>query len=260
MRKIILSLLITLSLLSPGCSLIPKKVELGQSKVHRFPELTNSQKELQKEAAQLAKEKAAETLLAATAENTSTNVITPAREAAALTDAVAESVGPPAKRSNADSQALADEVRASVAKLDRKIDSFKVDNDKLAGKKVEGTGIIQVPYFLWAGGFLVVIFVGWHLAKTALTVASAGNPGALVGVGAMNVAGSVVSRGFQQLVHGGEGFLTWVKNEIPDSALQQKITDAFITRHKVAQDSDIKQLVKQLTSSGNTASGSKTGS
>ena len=258
MRKLILSLSLMLSLLSlSGCSLIPKRVELFQSKVQRFPELTNSQKELQKEVAQRAKEKAAETLLAATAENTSTNVISPAHEAAVLTDAVAESVGAPAKRPSESSQALADELRKSVAKLDRKIDAFQKENDKVAGKKIEDTGLIKVPYFMWAGGILVVIFVFWHLAKTALTVASAGNPGALVGVGAMNVAGSVVSRGFQQLVHGGEGFLTWVKNEIPDSALQQKIMDAFITRHKVAQDSDIKQLVKHLT--GSTASGSKSG-
>jgi len=238
-----------LSLLSlTGCisSLIPKTVEFGQSKVHRFPEPTSSQKELQKEAAELAKEKAAQTLLAATAENTSTNVITPARETAVLTDAVAESVGVPASRPTESSQALADELRASIAKLDKKIESFKAENEKVAGKKVEGSGLIQVPYFLYAGGFVLIVVVGWHLAKTALTVASAANPGALVGVGAMNVAGSLAGKGLTQVVQGGKDFLGWVNKEVSDPILKQKVLDAFTSSHKMAQDSDVQSVVKQL--------------
>ncbi len=248
MQRKILSLLATSLLLLTSCgTLIPKPVELFQKKVHSFPEATNSQKELQKEAAERAKEKAAETLLAATAENTSTNVITPARETAVLTDAVAESVGAPASRPNESSQALADELRASIAKLDKKIDSFKQANEKLEGKKVEGTGLVQVPYLAYVGVIALIIFVGWHLAKTALTVASAANPGALVGVGAMNVAGSLAGKGLTQVVQGGKDFLGWVEKEVTDPALKQKITDAFVTAHKLAQDGDVQAIVKPLT-------------
>lgn len=243
--KRILSLFI-ISFLLTGCSLIPKKVEMFQDKVHPFPELTSSQKELQKEAAQRAKEKAAETLLAATAESTSTNVTTPARDAALLTDVVAESVGAPSKRGTEDSQALAQEVRHSLAKFDKKLDSFKTENNENAGKKIEGTGLLQIPYFWYLGGIVLIVFVGWHLAHTALTLASAANPGALVGVGAMNVTGALAGKAATQLVQGGKDFLGWVSKEVTDSGLQQKITEAFINAHKQAQDQDVKSIVKPL--------------
>ena len=247
MKKQLLLMFITLSLFATGCStLLPKKVEFFQDKVHTFPELTSSQKELQKEAAQLAKEKTAETLLAVTAENTSTNTTILARDAAVLADAVASSVGAPAKRWSKDSETLADSVRAGLAKHDRKVEAFKQDNNENAGKKIEGTGVFQIGYLPYVGAILIVVFIGWHLLHTALTVASAANPGALVGVGAMNVTGALAGKAATQVVQGGKDFLTWVSKEVTDSGLRQKITDAFVTAHKKAQDADVKAVVKQL--------------
>jgi hypothetical protein len=239
--------LIVLSLSLTGCSLIPKKVEFFQDKVHKFPEPTQAQKELQREAAQKANETAALTLHSALVEGSSFAVVGAATETEKLTGVVAESVGAPAKPTrDLETDRLIADLRNQLAKMSKKVDSFKEENNENSGKKIEGTGLIQVPYFAYAGGFLVVVLVGWHLAKTALTVASAANPGAAVGVAGMNVAGSVVAKGFHQLVQGGEDFKNWVEKEISDSGVKQKILDAFTAAHKEAQDSDVKTVVKKL--------------
>lgn len=247
MKKLLLSILVVASLGLSGCSLIPKKVEFFQDKVHKFPEPTQAQKELQREAAQKANEKAAQTLHSALVEGSSFAVVGAAGETEKLTAVVAESVGAPAKATrDIESDRLISDLRSQLAKLSKKFDSFKEENNENAGKKIEGTGIIQVPYFAYAGGFVLVVVVGWHLAKTALTVASAANPGAAVGLGVMNVAGSLAGKGFSQVVKGGSNFLKWVENEVSDPALKQKITDAFTTAHKQAQDEDVKNVVKKL--------------
>jgi hypothetical protein len=230
-----------------GCgTLIPKRVELFQDKVRKFPEATQAAKEVQREAALRAKEKANETLVAAVAEQASPAVITPATETVVLTDVVSEVLGPPAKRPDIDTKALADEVRKTLAVLSKKVDSFKEDSNENVGKKIEGTGLVQVPYFVWLGGFLVFAFIAYHVLKLVLTAASAANPGAAIGVGAMNVAGSTASRAVVQLVSGGKEFLKWANDTIEDPALKQKVVDAFLTSHKEKQDGDVKAVVDHL--------------
>jgi hypothetical protein len=241
------TILIALScLLLAGCSLIPKKVEFFQDKVHQVPAPTQKQKELQREAAQKANEKASDTLHAALAEGSSTNILAPAVETEKLTAVVAESVGAPAKpTANIQTDALIADLRGQIAKLEKKMDSFTVENNENAGKKIEGTGAISVPYFVYAGGFVLIIFVGWHLAKTALTVASAANPGAAVGVGAMNIAGNLAGKGLNQVVTGSKEFLTWVGKEL-DPVVAAKVTDAFGAAQNKAQDKDVQIVVKTI--------------
>jgi hypothetical protein len=247
MKKTFCLLLLAASVFLTSCgTLLPKKVELFQDKVKKFPEISYAQKEVQRQAAQRAKEKASETLVAAVAEKASPFVISPATETVVLTDVVADVVGPPAKRPTIDTVALADEVRKTLATQAKKVDSFKEDSNENAGKKIEGTGLVQVPYFAWLGGVLVIVFVLWHLAKLALTAASAANPGALVGVGAMNVASSTASRGLVQIVNGGKRFVEWANKTVEDPALRQNILDAFVDSHKRAQDEDVKAVVDRL--------------
>jgi hypothetical protein len=230
-----------------GCgTLIPKRVELFQDKVKKFPVATQAAKETQRQAAQRAKEKASETLVAAVAEKASPAVITPATETVVLTDAVADVVGPPAKRPTMDTVALADAVRKTLAVQVKKVDSFVEDSNENAGKKIEGTGLVQVPYLVWLGGVLIFLVVGWQVLKLVLTAASAANPGAMVGVGAMNVAGSTAAKGFSQLVTGGQKFLGKLESVIEDPALRQKVMDAFTTAHVKAQDKDVQAVVDHL--------------
>jgi uncharacterized protein with PIN domain len=214
--------------------------------VHKVPAATQRQKELQREAAQKANEKAADTLHAALAEGSSTNILAPAVETEKLTAVVAESVGAPAKpTANLETDKLVNSLRAQIAKLEKKVDTFAEDNNQNAGKKIEGTGLISVPYFLYAGGVVLVLFIFWHLAKTALTVASAANPGAAVGVGAMNVAGTLAGKGLTQVISGGKEFLAWVGKEL-DPVIAAKVTDAFGAAQNGAQDTDVQAVVKTV--------------
>jgi PBP1b-binding outer membrane lipoprotein LpoB len=237
---------LTITLLLTGCSLIPKKVELFQDKVHRFPTPSAKQVELQRETAQRAADSAAQTLHSALVEGATTNVVASATDTEKLTVAIAESVGAPEKTNGKTTDNLIQSLRAQEAKTDGKIDAFIKKNDENANKKIEGTGLVQVPYFAWTGGILVVLLVGWYILRTVAGAAALANPGAAVGVGALNVAGNVVSKGFQQLVKGGEAFKDWVGKEISDPILKQKIVDTFNTLHKTAQDADVKTVVDHL--------------
>lgn len=247
MKKVFYVGLLAYLVFLTGCgTLLPKKVEFLQDKVKKYPVATQSQKEVQRQVAQRAQEKTIETLTAAASEQASPAVMEPAKEAVILTSAVAESVGPPISRPSIDTQALSDELRKSVAKLNKKVDSFVEDNNENAGKKIEGTGLVQIPYFAWIGALALIVLVGWNLAKAALTAASAANPAALVGVGAMNVASTTAGKGVVQLVNGGQKFLQWVAAEVSDPALRQKIVDGFLTMHKKSQDEDVKAVVDRL--------------
>lgn len=247
MKKIFLMLVLAVSLSFSGCSLIPKRVEFFQDKVQKFPEPPPAQTELQRQAAQRATEKAREALEAALYYHTPTEVTAPAKETEVLTDAVAESVGPPLHPSTDDSSTLATGLRSARAKLSREIDDFKEGNDKNAGKKIEGTGLFSVPYFVWAGGFVALIVGGYFVLKLALSAGAAVNPGAAVGLGALNVASSVVSKGFHQIVQGGEQFKDWVETEISDTGVKEKILKAFAHSHVSNQDQDVQAVVKQIT-------------
>ena len=224
--------------------MIPKKVEFFQDKVHKFPQPTAKQSELQRQAAALAKIKASETVDAALKENASTNVVSPALETEKLTDAVSTSLGPPV-HAYSNTTNIVDGLNTAVAKHNNKVESFSKNNDENAGKKIEGTGLVQVPYFAWAGGVVALLFLVWVVLKAFLTLASAANPGASLGVAGMNVAGSVVAKGFHQLVKGGEVFKDWVANNV-EPAMQQKIVDAFTASHKETQDGDVKALVNHI--------------
>lgn len=247
MKKTILLLLTVLSLtLFTGCGIIPKPVEFFQKKVQKFPAFSPAQTEAQREAAALAQARAQQALDAILSEGSSTNVVVPARDTVKLTQAVSTSLGPPVKPTT-NVTAVVKKVETGVAKHDVAVEKFAAKNDTVAGKKIEGTGKIQVPYLVYVGVIALVLVIFWHLAKTALTVASVANPGAAVAVGGMSVASSVASKAVSQLVQGGEDFKSWVEKEIADTGLKQKILDAFTSSHKQAQDGDVQAVVKPLT-------------
>ena len=255
MKKLFLTLTLAASVLLTGCgTLIPKKVEFFQDKVHTYPELTTSQKEVEKQAALRAKEAAQQTLVAAVAEQASTNVVTAATDTAVLAEAVSVAVGPPVKPSVDSAKYLAEQVYTGLAKHDRKVDTFKQDNNENAGKKIEGTGFLQIPYFYYIGLIALFVFVAWHLAHTVLTglqAAGVANPAAgvaaTIGLGAMNVASSTVQKGLAQVIKGGEDFKTWVGQQSFTPDMKQIILDAFKTNQQKAQDQDVQEVVKAVT-------------
>jgi hypothetical protein len=236
----------------PGCGLIPKRVELFQDKVRTVPEMKQSDKEIQRQVAQRAEEKARETYDASVATGSDASVVLPAAETVLLTDAVSESVGPPvhpASKNDTSAELIA-ELRTSIANLTRRMDDFKQDNNENAGKKIEGTGLLQIPYFVWLGGFLVFAFVGfivltvlWSFVK----MAAVANPPVQLGVSAAQLSANFLKRSLAEVLKGGEEFKSRVVQAVDDPALQARIRELFREEHMKAQSGDVQDLVKQLT-------------
>jgi hypothetical protein len=243
-----------LALALTGClgTLVPKKVELFQDKVKAFPEQSEKLRELERQAIYQSHEKATETVVAALKENSTTNVVAPARDTMKLTQAAMVAAGPPEKLPEPNNVTnLVTAVEQGIGKYNLKVEKFAKDSDENVGKKIEGTGLIQVPYFLWLGGALVVAFILYIIfkaAKAALAGAALVNPGAAVGLGVLNVAQSVASKAVTQVVKGGEDFKGWVKEEFTgDQSLQNKILNAFKVAHQTNQDQDVQSVITTLT-------------
>lgn len=243
-----LAALTLIAALLTGCStLVPKKVEFFQDKVHVMPVETDYSKQLEKQLVQRLQQETAKTVVAAVAEKASTNILDPAQAAARLALAESLVVGPPETPSTLPSGALAAKLETTAAKLDTKIEEFRKANDGNRGKKIEGTGWFQVSYLGWVGGILALVLLLFFVGKLVLTVLAAANPGAALGLNVVNGMGSLATKGFSQLVKGGEEFKGWVKKEVTDGALQQKILDNFRTAQKAAQDQDVQNAILALT-------------
>lgn len=234
-----------------GCgTLIPKRVEFGQDKVRAVPGPTDREKETQRRAAALAAEKARETREAALTNNSPPAVTVPAQAAEALTAAVSESLGPPKHNPTGDDpQALAAELRATIAKLNSRLEAFRDKNDENIGKKIEGTGFLQVPYFVWllmlvVAGFvgLILLGIGWSFLK----MFAMSNPPVALGVNAVQMGGKLTARAVSQLIKGGEEFKDALGGIVSDPELLKKVRGLFTTSHRGAQDEQLQDVVKEL--------------
>ena len=169
-----------------------------------------------------------------------------ASDTAVVADSVSDSLGPPMKRNTNNAQRLADDLNKATASLNERVEDFKEDNNENAGKKIEGTGWAQVPYFLWVGGFAVVAFVFFTFMKIALTVLSTMNPGVALGTRAVQIGGSALSKAFAQVLQGGQRFKKDLSQVVTDSQLQEQIIEIFKRAHDHAQDEETRKTVKHL--------------
>jgi len=146
---------------------------------------------------------------------------------------------------------LAASLTLQSAKYAARVADYKADIEPLEGKKVEGTGWLQIPYFLWIGLLVGGVWIAFHAAKAATAIAGVANPavglasGALSGLG--NLTGSAVGKMFRQVVAGGESFRAAVAKLDIDAKLKATLDEMFVTHHKVAQDETTKKLVDNLT-------------
>jgi len=228
-----------------GCgTLIPKKVEFFQKKVKAVPEKTASDLEAERQAAYAASLTARLTVDAAISNNDPASVVTPAKNTEALTTAVSTSLGPPQSLPAGAVTNLANRVIENKAELNRKIARYADKVEPLVGKKIEGTGLIRVPYFVYIGAIALVIF----LVYTGLKIYGAVNP--IVGLGT-NVVGrvssSVLSGAVSEISKGGELFKEKVQNSELTAELKAKVLELFAHSHGQAQDKSTQDIVKALT-------------
>lgn len=243
---------LTVALLLTGCGLIPKPVEFGQDKVEKMPVAKASEREIQRQTVDRLAEATEDTLRAAIEERTSANVLVPASDSAVLARAVKTSIGPPLKPAseNLTNEELARRLETAVAKLTTRVEEFRSNNDQNAGKKIEGTGFLQIPYFVWllivaAAGFvgLLVLSVLW----TVLKMYSASNPPVALGLKAVQMGGKATASLVSQLVKGGEQFKEMLDKTIQDPTLKEKVLETFRTAQMTAQSPDNQEIVKELT-------------
>ena len=253
MKRLFALITLALALTFTGCSsLIPKRVELFQDKVEKLPVAKSSERETQRQAAQRAAQKSEQTLQAAIDTEALPVVVAPAAEAAVLTKSVSQSLGPPLSPATQPSDELAKKLDTAVAKLNARIEEFREDNDKNAGHKIEDTGFLKIPYLVWLGGALVLGFIALIIVGvlwTFLKMYALSNPPVALGVGAVQAGGALASKGFGQLMAGGEKFKGWVKTDLPEvsDATKEKILELFTSAHKEESDKPVRDIVDALT-------------
>jgi len=242
--KRLLAVLTVAAIVLTGCgSLIPKKVEFFQRKVKAFPEVTQKQQETQREAAAYIEQKTEELKLAGIALN-QPSIVTNATEANDVANALSTALGPPEDPWQKEASKLAAKLRDEQADHNADLQKFKKYVDQDTGKKIEGTGLIRIPYFLYIGLVIGVFFVVWTLWKWY----ASSNPILAAGTNAVGrVSSSVLSRGYAELVQGGEAFKGAVENSALAADVKAEVLKLFRSHQRQEQSQDTQQLVSTLT-------------
>jgi len=243
-----ISLAILLLNLVAGCSLFPKPVELFQKKVRAVPAKTSATIEAEKQAATFAEQKVTEAREAALVTGASTNVLSPLKEASDASQALAFSLGAPASRWSRSGDELATMLGHQASMRDQALERFRANQAPLVGKKIEGSGLFQVPYFVWVGGVALLLWLVWMGSKFAAIA----YPPIGVGVAGLSAAGRLAgheaAEGFGMVVKGIDG----ARKEIEKSHLAAEVkawVDGVIIRHQQAAQTSpvIQEAVKQMT-------------
>lgn len=241
---------ILLILFLMGCGLMPKKVEYFQDKVEKMPAPTIKQVEVQKEAAEFVARKTDQTVKAAIHENSSTNVLVPAIDANKVATSLSGSLGKPEDPWYGAAEKLAVRLDQLDAKLDKKLEEFRKDNDRNSGKAIEGTGFVQMGYFTNLLMLAALGFMGWIAIKVA-GIAS-GNPAVMVGTKIVEGAGkgmaNLVSKGFSEVIEAGEHFKKKIDDRFEDPAVREEIKELFKQAHLEKQSRDVQEVIRKLTS------------
>lgn len=245
-EKAIATVTLAAVMLSCGCgTLIPKRVELFQKKVQALPDKSERQREMERQAAAVVVDHATAAMGAARIGNMYRAQVE-LKDVLAAGSGLVTSLGPPFTGWDADIQALAVQMQREVSRLNGKLEDYRSRVEPLEGKKIEGTGLIQVPYLLWAGGFVVLLVVGFVVLKILLTALQMSNPGVALGLNIARVGGSAASQMLSQVLKGGREFKAGLDQIVEDPAVRQKVLDWFSAAHDKAQDESTRAVVKTL--------------
>lgn len=236
-------------MLSPGCGLLPKRVEYFQHKVAAVPDKTERAAEAEKQAAALVADRTREVELLAVRESTSTNLQGAAGEAATVSRALSTSLGPPAEPWDHPAVALADELSYRQNKLDRKVADYRAEVAPDVGKKIEGTGAIQLGFFtnflLVGGGLTLLALLVYTGVKIALSIYAPGVSGVVGQVAKVPLA---TLKGLaEQTVKGIEGFKEKLGGLNLDDRLEASIRSLLRTELERRQDQEVQRVARTLT-------------
>jgi hypothetical protein len=227
MKKLTVALLLSAALLGSGCSmLMPKQVELFQDKVQQFPRPDDDFREVQKQAAAELKDELNAIEKNLLAEGSSPDEVRPVSA-----DAWA---GRPLL-------GLSKALDRETAKYIDDVGDFAEKNDENAGKKIEGTGLIQIGYF----SMLFVLFIFGFFAWVGLKVLGTLNPPVAIGTKVATLPVKLAARALGQVVKGGEAFKNELKKKATWSA--DEVATLFREKQERAQDEESQNTIRELT-------------
>lgn len=248
MRTVALALATLSLLLSPGCGLLPKRVEYFQRKVEAVPEKTERASETERQAAAFIATTAREVELLAVREQTSTNMQEAAGEVVTVAQALSTSLGPPAEPWDHPATPLALKLAHAGNKLDRAVEDYRQDVAPDVGKKIEGTGVIQLGYFtnlLFIGGGLLAL---WVVGKIVLSIYAPGVSGVVGQVAKVPL--STLKGLAEQTVKGVEGFKAQLGSLGLESKLEASIRSLLRSELEKKQDQQVQKVARELTDKG----------
>lgn len=226
-----------------GCGIIPKSVELFQKKVKPVPVKTEKAAELERQAIDFIDQKVEKAYIAGIKENVSTNVIQPLRDAHIVAPSLLTSLGPPATPWKSTSTNLALSLDKSTAALNSKLEDYRDKNEKLEGKKIEGTGIVQMPWLVYIA-ILVILF---YIIKFALSIYGSINPVVGLGFRVAKVPVDLLKRGFSEIIEAGETFKDSIEDKIEDPVVKNEVIDLFRQAHLAKQSRDTQDVIQTIT-------------
>ena len=227
---------------------MPKKKEFFQDKVEAVPAKSKKREELERQAVVVIEDKVKEARLAAVVENASTNITKPLSQAEVVVEALGDSMGPPYEPFKGTSEKLASKIETEVAKDNEKLADYRDDVSENVGKKIEGTGKIQMGYFTYAGLVLGGIALLVILIRVGLSVAANMYPGVGVGLNMLKLPGRAVAKGLSEVLEGGEHFkdLLVEEKKLEDQA-KNIVLDLFKRAQVEKQSRDTQSIIKQVT-------------
>ncbi len=231
-----------------SCGIIPKSVEFFQDKVKPVPRKSEAHIEKERQAAQFVKNRVDEAFIESVKENASTNVTEPLFEAKTVIEPLSLSLGPPKSRWDDSADLLAIRLERQINRLSLKLEEYREEVAKNEGKKIEGSGLFSIPYFVYVGIVGGIILFVWIIVRAFISYASIMNPPLGVGLKVAQISGKAVKQGFHQLLIGGEQFKNRIKKVFGDNTdTTNQILELFRDEQMRAQSPEIQETIKELT-------------
>jgi hypothetical protein len=233
-----------LALTLTGCSLWPKRVEIGRDSVKPVPTVAPAAIETQKQAADYLADKTEEVKVAAISTGAATNVVSTASEAATVARSLSLSLGPPETPWKAEAERLSQLLKYQEARYDARIAAYRKEVAGNVGKKIEGSGWFSISYFTqW---WVVLIVTGILIG--ALKLYGTLNPVVGLGVGVVErVSGRVLQAGFDQVVKAGENFKYYLAHSALTESDKIAVKTMFRKAQEEIQDPAVKAVIDKLT-------------
>jgi len=241
-------------LFAAGCgTLVPKPVELFQDKVKEFPETQKKDREAERQALELTQKRVRDLKEEVIKEGLKTNIVAKVKDLENLTDALAKNAGPPLDAPRDDAERVTRRLYESTAGFVERVFKFRSKNDENAGKEIEGTGLIRVPYLVWLGGVVLFVFIIIIIAmvlRTALKVYATTNPPLALGLSAVQVGAAGVKKMFSQTIKGVEEFKNRLFKTVEsgkETFTADEVKTLLREELQKAHDEETQTVVKHLT-------------